>query len=168
MAPQLRGCAHAVSWIVLCLGVTTLRAEPAREPPPLAGFHVELRPRFNPVFPDSSQYQQALERAADLCAAMRRVSDEFARAVQEALQEVNLLTPRGSAPKCPPQVASTYARAQAAGQEYLRIGRELMRHQELVRELIASATAPVSRQITGCAHSGCCASTRRSLPITAR
>ena len=58
--------------------------------PRAGGYRLELRPQLDEPFPDGAEYQRALDRAADLGVAMRRVSDDFARAVQEAAPQVDV------------------------------------------------------------------------------
>src|SRR5262245_20655186 len=77
-------------------------AEP-RGPRSLGGFRLALRPQFEDVFPDSAELGRTLDRAAELAVAMRKVSDEFARAVQDALREVNVLSPAPAQQRCPAQ-----------------------------------------------------------------
>lgn len=104
------------------------------------GLRLEPRPQFDDVFGDTAGYQRTIDRFIGLTTVMRRVSDDFSRAVQEALAEVgkdqredkDKDRARGG---CAPQVARSYLRAHGLGQEYLRIGRELNRRHEQVREL---------------------------------
>ncbi len=131
---------------------------------PLSGFALDLSPRFDDVFPDSIEYHRLIDRYFDLTGSMRGVCDDFARAVQEALSDVDAhrLTSRransalpdppgvalpdpgaafaaqgsdGGRRACSLSVARAYSRAQSLGQQYLRIGRELARHHDRVREL---------------------------------
>lgn len=103
-----------------------------------AALRLEPRPHFDDVFGDTAGYQRTIDRFIELTAVMRRVSDDFSRAVQEALAEVGKDQreekdrARGV---CAPQVARSYLRAHGLGQEYLRIGRELNRRHDQVREL---------------------------------
>ncbi len=101
-----------------------------------ASFHLERPSAIDDVFGDSSDYRRTVDRFLDLTAHMQSMRDEFARAVQGALSELNS---RAVAAKgkhgCPTdQVALPYARARRMGADYLRVGRELTRHWEVVKE----------------------------------
>jgi hypothetical protein len=118
--------------LLLLGGITLLSAVSLAEPP--RGLRLELRPQLDEVFADAAEYQRTLDRFQERAQAMRRVSDEFARAVQETLTQANLLSQR-SAARCPANVMASYGRAYGLGQEYLRIGRDLSRLHDQVREL---------------------------------
>jgi hypothetical protein len=97
-------------------------------------FRLEGKPAIDDVFGDSSEYRRTVDRFLELVTSMQSMRDDFARAVQAALGE---LSKESSRPKkmCPTDaVASHYARARHLGSEYLRVGRELTRHYEVVRE----------------------------------
>jgi hypothetical protein len=100
-------------------------------------FHLERPSAIDDVFGDSSDYRRTVDRFLELTARMQQMRDEFARAVQGALAELNgraTATPKGKR-SCPmDQVATPYARARKMGAEYLRVGRELTRHWEVVKE----------------------------------
>jgi hypothetical protein len=110
-------------------------------PVPLDGgtaFHLESKPAIDDVFGDSSDYRRIVDRFLELVQKMQSMRDEFARTVQAILTEVGAKP--GSGPRkvlkvCPTQeIATPYARAQFLGAEYLRVGRELTRHHDQVRE----------------------------------
>jgi hypothetical protein len=124
----LVGTAHAAS------------ADPAAMPPLDAGtgFRLEGRPAIDDVFGDASDYRRTIDRFLELTAQMQAMRDEFARSVQVALNELGT---RGADKRtshkrgCPVDtVAAPYARAHRLGGEYLRVGRELTRHYEQVKE----------------------------------
>lgn len=93
-----------------------------------------LQPRLDDLFGDAVTAQTSVDRALGLSGSLRKLSDDFARAVHEALAEV---AGKGAAASgCPAGVARPYARAYQAGQGYLKIGRELARHHALVRDML--------------------------------
>lgn len=104
-----------------------------------AGFRLEGKPAVDDVFGDASDYRRTVDRFIDLANQMQAMRDEFARTVQAALGELGA---RGEENRknhhgkgCPVDaVAGPYARAHHLGNEYLRIGRELTRHYEQVKE----------------------------------
>jgi hypothetical protein len=104
------------------------------------GFHLEGRPSVDDVFGDAADYRRTVDRFLELTAQMQQMRDEFARAVQTALNELGVRGPenkKGPAHRhgCPiGAVAGPYARAYHLGGEYLRVGRELTRHYEQVKE----------------------------------
>ena len=102
------------------------------------GFRLEGRPAIDDVFGDASDYRRTIDRFLELTAQMQAMRDEFARSVQVALNELGT---RGADKRtsrrrgCPVDtVAAPYARAHHLGGEYLRVGRELTRHYEQVKE----------------------------------
>jgi hypothetical protein len=114
----------------------------AAAPPPLdggAGFRTEGKPAIDDVFGDASDYRRTIDRFIELATQMQSMRDEFARAVQSALHELGARGPdkKGASKKrvCPIEtVAAPYAKAHQLGGEYLRVGRELTRHYEQVKE----------------------------------
>jgi hypothetical protein len=125
-----------MTWLrFLLLVVSTARAENAD-----AGmsFHLERPSAIDDVFGDSSDYRRTVDRFLELTNHMQEMRDQFARAVQQTLAELNAralsLAQKGKK-QCPvDQVAIPYARARRLGSEYLRTGRELTRHWEVVKE----------------------------------
>lgn len=117
-------------------------AQAAAAPQPLdagTGFHLEGKPAVDDVFGDASDYRRTVDRFIELAGQMQSMRDEFARAVQAALTQLgargadNTKAPRRG--HCPADaVAAPYARASRLGAEYLRVGRELTRHYDQVKE----------------------------------
>lgn len=102
-----------------------------------SGFRLEGRPAVDDVFGDASDYRRTVDRFLELTASMQSMRDDFARAVQGTLAGLS----RQDGPKphgkrvCPvDSVAVPYARAHHLGAEYLRVGRELTRHYDQVKE----------------------------------
>ena len=97
---------------------------------------MEPRPVIDDVFGDPAEYRRTIDRFLALGEGMQRTRDQFARAVQAALAEVQAHADRSQrAKKCPEgEVAKPYARALALGQRYLLTGRELARRHEQLRE----------------------------------
>jgi hypothetical protein len=129
----LGGAAHAAS------------AEVAvAQPQPLdagTGFHLEGKPAVDDVFGDASDYRRTVDRFIELAGQMQSMRDEFARSVQSALNELGArgIEKKGGVSKkagrCPvDSVAAPYAKAHHLGAEYLRVGRELTRHYDQVKE----------------------------------
>src|SRR5581483_6494533 len=86
------------------------------------------------VFGDASEYRRTIDRFLELVQSMQAMRDDFARSVQQTLAELQKAADK-RARKCPESgVAGPYARANRLGAEYLRIGRELTRHYEQVKE----------------------------------
>jgi hypothetical protein len=117
-------------------------AEAAAQPPDAgAGFRLEGKPAIDDVFGDAADYRRIVDRFLELTAQMQSMRDEFARSVQVTLNELGA---RGADKKSPSHrgmrgcpvaaVAGPYARAHHLGEEYLRVGRELTRHYEQVKE----------------------------------
>ena len=105
----------------------------------VAGFHLEGKPAIDDVFGDASDYRRTVDRFLDLTQQMQSMRDEFARAVQTALNDLGSHDGEKKSPSrkhgCPVDtVAVPYARAAHLGAEYLRVGRELTRHYEQVKE----------------------------------
>jgi hypothetical protein len=115
-------------------------AEAASQPADAgSGFHLEGRPAIDDVFGDASDYRHTVDRFLELTTQMQSMRDEFARSVQTALNELGArgIDKKTSTRKhgCPVDaVAAPYARAQRLGADYLRVGRELTRHYEQVKE----------------------------------
>ncbi len=102
------------------------------------GFRLEGRSAVDDVFGDASDYRRTVDRFLELSGQMSSMRDEFARTVQVALTELGVRGPRAGAPQkkgCPvDNVAVPYARAYHLGGQYLKLGRELTRHYEQVKE----------------------------------
>ncbi len=102
------------------------------------GFRLEGRPAVDDVFGDASDYRRTIDRFLELSVQMQTLRDDFARTVQVTLTELGVRGVRPSTERkrgCPVDgVAAPYARASRAGGEYLRLGRELTRHHEQIRE----------------------------------
>jgi hypothetical protein len=106
-----------------------------------AGFRLEGRPAVDDVFGDASDYRRTIDRFLELTQQMQSMRDDFARSVQTTLQEIGARdTPEAKEHKprrkgCPVDtVAVPYAKAARLGSEYLRVGRELTRHYDVVKE----------------------------------
>jgi len=101
-------------------------------------FHLEGKPAVDDVFGDASDYRRTIDRFLELTASMQSMRDEFARAVQTVLAELQKTAGADKRPRrnsCPVDaVAAPYARARHLGAEYLRVGRELTRHYDQVKE----------------------------------
>src|SRR5262245_55041026 len=95
------------------LGLLLCAARAVGAPPESAdggmGFRLEGRPAIDDVFGDSSDYRRTIDRFLELTAQMQAMRDEFARAVQTTLRE--LQQGDGRAKKvCPTEaVAAPYA-----------------------------------------------------------
>jgi len=102
------------------------------------GFHLEGKPEVDDVFGDASDYRRTVDRFIELATQMQSMRDEFARSVQTALNELGARGKPASSSKrgrCPADaVAVPYAKAHHLGVEYLRVGRELTRHYDQVKE----------------------------------
>jgi hypothetical protein len=130
-----------LSLVLLAAGGAAAHAEAAATQQPLdagTGFRLEGKPAVDDVFGDASDYRRTVDRFTELAAQMLMMRDEFARAVQTAQTQLGV---RGGEKKtvkrghCPVEaVARSYARAHHLGSEYLRVGRELTRHHEQVKE----------------------------------
>jgi hypothetical protein len=103
-----------------------------------AGFHLEGKPAVDDVFGDASDYRRTVDRFLELTQQMQSMRDEFARSVQTALNELGARDTGDKKPRkrgCPVEaVAGPYAKAAKLGAEYLRVGRELTRHYDVVKE----------------------------------
>jgi len=100
-----------------------------------ASFRLEGKPAIDDVFGDASEYRRTVDRFLELTQSMQSMRDEFAHAVQTTLGELG--KEGGSKPRkgCPSDaIAVPYARARSLGAEYLRVGRELTRHHDQVKE----------------------------------
>ena len=120
--------------------VEAVVTQPAPEGKPIdagaQGFHLEGKPAIDDVFGDASDYRRTIDRFLELTNNMQSMRDEFARSVQTTLGELTK-SKDATRPKkyCPVEaVAAPYARARHLGSEYLRVGRELTRHYEQVKE----------------------------------
>jgi hypothetical protein len=107
---------------------------------PAIGFRLEGKPAIDDVFGDASDYRRTVDRFLELTDAMQSMRDEFAKSVQAALSELSRAAgaDAGKRPRkgsCPADtVATPYARAHKFGADYLRVGRELTRHYDQVKE----------------------------------
>ncbi len=106
------------------------------------GFHLEGKPAVDDVFGDSSDYRRIIDRFLELTTGMQATRDEFAKSTQAALAELGR-NPNGELDgkqhvkkgHCPiDEVAVPYMRARKSGAEYLRLGHELARHYDQVKE----------------------------------
>ncbi len=109
-------------------------------------FRLEGQSAIDDVFGDSSDYRRTIDRFADLSSTMQQLRDEFARAVQTALTLVRARAQAKAAAQsgatappakrgCPvDDLAVPYAKARRAGAGYLRVGRELTRHYDQIKE----------------------------------
>src|SRR5687767_245761 len=98
-------------------------------------FRLEGRPAIDDIFGDTSDYRRTIDRFLELTAAMQSMREEFAKTVQAILNELKTREAREKKRSCPvAEVAAPYARARRLGSEYLRVGRELTRHHETVKE----------------------------------
>ncbi len=126
-------------------------AQPQPQPQPApadagSGFRLEGKPAVDDVFGDASDYRRTIDRFIDLATQMQAMRDEFARSVQSALSGLSAhaadkkstdkrpaTTKKAS--RCPiDAVAAPYTKAHHLGVEYLRVGRELTRHYDQVKE----------------------------------
>src|SRR3954470_5958134 len=105
------------------------------------GFHLEGKPAVDDVFGDASDYRRTIDRFIELATQMQTMRDEFARSVQTALNELgaHVVDKKSGTSKRPARcpvdaVAAPYAKAHHLGVDYLRIGRELTRHYDQVKE----------------------------------
>ena len=104
------------------------------------GFRLEGKPAVDDVFGDASDYRRTVDRFIELATQMQAMRDEFARSVQAALDDLgaHAIDKKGATGKrghCPTDtVAAPYAKAHHLGAEYLRVGRELTRHYDQVKE----------------------------------
>jgi hypothetical protein len=130
--PLLFACAV----ILAAAGVRAAPAQAAETQAHDGGFRLERPAAIDDVFGDSSDYRRTIDRFLELTTHMQVMRDEFARAVHATLSELSLRAAQKQFKKgCPvDQVASHYARARRLGAEYLRTGRELTRHWEVVKE----------------------------------
>jgi hypothetical protein len=100
-------------------------------------FRLEGKSAIDDVFGDTADYRRTIDRFLELTTTMQSLREEFARTAQQILTELGR-QPDGKlahARTCPVDgVAAPYARAHHLGAEYLRTGRELVRHHEQIRE----------------------------------
>lgn len=101
---------------------------------PGTGFRTEGKPAIDDVFGDASDYRKTIDRFIELTAQMQVFRDEFARAVQTILAELTRSDLKGKRVCNFDVLANPYARANRLGNEYLRVGRELGRLFDQVRE----------------------------------
>jgi hypothetical protein len=127
--------------LVLTLGLAGSAGAAAGEPLDAGtGFHLEGRPAVDDVFGDAGDYRRTVDRFLELTTQMQQMRDEFARSVQTALSDLGARGPDNKKLSsrrhgCPVDaVAGPYAKAHRLGSEYLRVGRELTRHYEQVKE----------------------------------
>jgi hypothetical protein len=134
-----------LDWLLyLALLGASAHAAPAEAAAPIdgkpidagTGFHLEGRPAIDDVFGDASDYRRTIDRFLELTTSMQSMRDEFARSVQTTLGELGKgKDPAKPKKSCPVDaVAGPYARARHLGAEYLRVGRELTRHYDQVKE----------------------------------
>lgn len=116
-------------------------AQPQGQPDGGSGFRLEGKPAVDDVFGDASDYRRTIDRFIDLASQMQTMRDEFARAVQAALDQLGARSPEKKttqskrSARCPADaVAGPYAKAHHLGVDYLRTGRELTRHYDQVKE----------------------------------
>ena len=97
-------------------------------------FRLEGRPAIDDVFGDAGDYRRAIDRFLELAQQLAAMRDDFSRATQAVLAELRQ-SENAKKRVCPAaEVATPYARASHLGSEYLRVGRELTRHHEQIRE----------------------------------
>jgi len=97
-------------------------------------FRLEGRPAIDDVFGDAGDYRRAIDRFLELAQQLAAMRDDFSRATQAVLAELRQ-SENAKKRVCPAaEVATPYARASHLGSEYLRVGRELTRHYEQIRE----------------------------------
>src|SRR4051812_46155259 len=127
--------------LVLTLGLAGSAGAAAGEPLDAGtGFHLEGRPAVDDVFGDAGDYRRTVDRFLELTTQMQQMRDEFARSVQTALSDLGARGPDNKKLSsrrhgCPVDaVAGPYAKAHRLGSEYLRVGRELTRRYEQVKE----------------------------------
>jgi hypothetical protein len=132
---RIMGSTPLLALFAVTLTATAARGEAAVNADAGISFRLERPAAIDDVFGDSSDYRRTVDRFLELTNHMQLMRDEFARAVQTALSELNgRVVPKGKH-VCPvDQVATPYARARQMGADYLRTGRELTRHWEVVRE----------------------------------
>lgn len=97
-------------------------------------FRTEGKPAIDDVFGDASDYRRTIDRFIELTAQMQVFRDEFARAAQTILAELTRSDLRGKRQCNLDVLANPYARAHRLGTEYLRVGRELARLFDQVKE----------------------------------
>ena len=135
VAVAIGGAGHAAPAEVVAV------AQPQGQPLDAGtGFHLEGKPEVDDVFGDASDYRRTVDRFIELATQMQSMRDDFARSVQTALNELGAhnVDKKGTSHKagrCPTDtVAAPYAKAHHLGVEYLRVGRELTRHYDQVKE----------------------------------
>jgi hypothetical protein len=99
-----------------------------------AGFRTEGRPAIDDVFGDASDFRKTIDRFIELTAQMQVFRDEFARSVQTIFAELTRADLKGKRVCNAEVLANPYARAHRLGSDYLRVGRELGRLFDVVRE----------------------------------
>jgi hypothetical protein len=125
----------------MAVGLSSVAPAAAAAPPPAeanGGFRLESKPVVDDVFGDAGDYRRVVDRFIELADKMQAMRDEFARSVQSALTSLGARSQDGKTKRprvCPVDlVAQPYDKAQHLGAEYLRIGRELARHYDQVKE----------------------------------
>lgn len=109
-------------------------ALPGLSPSVDGGFHMEPRPAIDDVFGDSAEYRRIIDRSLALGESMQKTREQFARAIQLVLVEINAGPGKPRPKGCPEaSVAGPYARAHDLGNAYLRAGRELSRRHDQVQ-----------------------------------
>ena len=111
-------------------------AAPARAQGPDGGatFRMEPKAAIDDLFGDAGDYRRIVDHFLALDEGMQKQREDFARAVQATLGE--LQSAGGKRPRrCPEAVATSYPRALILAQQYLASGRELTRYYEQIREL---------------------------------
>jgi hypothetical protein len=117
---------------------SALGSAPSSNPATAGGFRLEGRSAIDDVFGDAADYRRTIDRFLELSSQMSQMRDEFARSVQATLTALGVRGVRPGTPArrgCPiDTVAVPYARANKLGGDYLRLGREVTRHHEQIRE----------------------------------
>ena len=103
------------------------------------GFHLEGKPAVDDVFGDASDYRRTVDRFIELATQMQSMRDEFARSVQTTLNAigahgVDKKTWTSRAGGSGRRGGGAVRQAHHLGVEYLRVGRELTRHYDQVKE----------------------------------
>jgi len=108
---------------------------PGLSPSVDGGFAMEPHPAIDDVFGDTAQYRRIVDRFLVLADSMQLTREQFGKAVQAVLVEVNAGPGKPRPRRCPEAaVAGPYARALELGQGYLKAGRELGRRYDQVKD----------------------------------
>ncbi len=146
MPDMPRRCLLVVTCASLALAPLAARAGGPGSPAPSStipglspsvdgGFHMEPRAAVDDVFGDSGEYRKVIARSLLLADSMQKTREQFARAVQLVLVELNAGPGKPRPTRCPEAtVALPYARALDLGEAYLKAGRELLRRHDQVRD----------------------------------